>query len=138
MALFYNNMELNQIVDHIFIFLDVQTLSNLENINPIWSRHLRDPKLWLRLCMKKEAKLIKDGGQNSNQSFLNYNRATLQWDQLLQGLDDSQDQELKESLLTHLKLRFKTASNFKYSSKRWKSYFHKTRICTRRWRPRKL
>lgn len=110
MALFQNNMELNQIADHIFILLDVKTLSNLENINAIWSRHLRDPITWLRLCKIKEAKWIKDQTQDSNQRFLNYDRANLQWDQLLQGLDDSQDQELKESLLEYLKLRFNTYS----------------------------
>ena len=60
--------------------------------------------------MKKEAKWVKDETQDSNQCLSNYNRANLQWDQLLQGLDDSQDQGLKESLLMHLKLRFKTGS----------------------------
>ena len=110
MALFQSNMDINQIADHIFILLDVETLSNLEKINAIWSRHLRDPMLWLRLCMRKEAKWFKNQDQDSNQTFVEYKSANLQWYQLLEGLDDSQDQELKESLLTHLKLRFKTAS----------------------------
>ena len=94
MALFQSNMELNQIADHIFILLDIKTLTNLEKINTIWSSHFRDPKLWFRLCMKKEAKWIKDQTQDTNQCLSNYNRANLQWDQLLQGLDDSQDQGL--------------------------------------------
>ena len=108
MALFQNNLELNQIADHIFILLDYKTLSNLEKVNPIWSRHFSDPKLWLRLCMKKEAKWFKDINEDSNQSFATYKRSNLQWYQLLEGLGNSQDQDLKKSLLPHLKLRFKT------------------------------
>ena len=110
MALFQSNMDINQIAGHIFILLDVETLSNLEKINAIWSRHLRDPMLWLRLCMRKEAKWFKNQDQDSNQTFVEYKSANLQWYDLLEGLDDSQDQELKESLLTHLKLRFDTSS----------------------------
>ena len=109
MALFNNNIEINQIADHIFILLDVKTLANLEKINPIWSKHFSDPKLWLRFCMKKEAKWFKDQDEESNQSFVTYKRSNLQWYQLLEGLDNYQDQELKKSLLTHLKLRFKIA-----------------------------
>ena len=111
MALFQNNVELNEIADHIFILLDIKTLSNLENINTIWSRHLRDPKLWLKICMKKEAKWFKDLAQNSNQNSVQYEQANFQWYQLLEGLDNSPNEELKESLLSHLKTRFKTASN---------------------------
>ena len=110
MALFQSNSDINQIADHIFVLLDVETLSNLEKINAIWSRHLRDPMLWLRLCMRKEAKWFKNQDQGSNQTFVEYKSANLQWYDLLEGLDDSQDQELKESLLMHLKLRFQTAS----------------------------
>ena len=110
MALFQNNVELNEIADHIFILLDIKTLSNLENINTIWSRHMRDPKLWLKLCMKKEAKWFKHLAQSSNQKFIQYEQANFQWYQLLECLDNSPNEELKESLLSHLKIRFKTAS----------------------------
>ena len=110
MALFQNNVELNEIADHIFILLDIKTLSNLENINTIWSRHLRDPKLWLKLCMKKEAKRFKHLAQDSNQNSVQYEQANFQWYQLLEGLDNSPNEELKESLLSHFKIRFKTAS----------------------------
>ena len=108
MALFQNNIELNKIADHIFILLDYKTLSNLEKVNPIWSRHFSDPKLWLRLCMKKEAKWFKDQDEDSNESFATYKGSNLQWYQLLQDLDISQDQDLKKSVLSHLTLRFKT------------------------------
>ena len=72
--------------------------------------------LWLRLCMRKEAKWFKNQDQGSNQTFVEYKSANLQWYDLLEGLDDSQDQELKESLLMHLKLRFKTAQAPKFYS----------------------
>ena len=110
MALFQNNVELNKIADHIFILLDIKTLSNLKNINTIWSQHLRDPKLWLKLCMKKEAKWFKYRAQDSNQNLIQYEQANFQWYQLLEGLDNSPNEELKESLLSHFKIRFKTAS----------------------------
>ena len=110
MALFQNNVELNEIADHIFILLDIKTLSNLENINTIWSRQFRDPKLWLKLCMKKEAKWFKYRAQDSNQNLIQYEQANFQWYQLLEGLDNSPNEELKESLLSHFKIRFKTAS----------------------------
>ena len=41
---------------------------------------------------------------------MEYKSANLQWYHLVEGLVDSQDQKLKESLLMHLKLIFKTAS----------------------------
>ena len=109
MALFQNNSDINQIADHIFVLLDFKTLINLEKINTQWSRHLRDPKVWLRLCMKKEAKWFKDQDQDSNQIYVDYRKANLRWYNLLEGLDDSQDETLKKSLLMHLKLRFRTA-----------------------------
>ena len=109
MALFQNNSDINQIADHILVLLDFKTLINLEQINTLWSRHLRDPKVWLRLCMKKEAKWFKYQDQDSNQTFVEYKSANLQWYNLLEGLDDSHDETFKKSLLMHLKLRYKTA-----------------------------
>ena len=109
MALFQNNSDINQIADHIFVLLDFKTLINLEQINTQWSRHLRDPKVWLRLCMKKEAKWFRNQDQDSNQIYVDYRKANLRWYNLLEGLDDSHDDTLKKSLLMHLKLRFKTA-----------------------------
>ena len=81
----------------------------MERINTQWSIYLKDPRFWLRLCIKKEAKWFKDQAYQSNQNFKNYNNANLHWYDFLAILDESQEEGLKKSVLMHLKLRFKIA-----------------------------
>ena len=113
MALFESNIQINEIVDHIFILLDFKSLSNLEQINTNWSRYLRDPRLWLRLCIKKESKWFKHQSDPSNQNFVQYKNANLQWHQLFKTLDEEENYGLRRNVLKYLKLRFKNAPVYK-------------------------
>ena len=85
--------------------LDYRSLWNLEQTNSKWARYIKEPKLWLRLCIKEESKWFKNTAGHTNQNFIQYKNANLQWYQLLDGCDDL----LKRSISMYLKLRYKKA-----------------------------
>ena len=102
---------INEIAFHIFALLDFKTLCNLEQINKKWSNCFKDSKLWLRLCIKKDSKWFKKPSDHSNQNFVQYKNANLQWYQLLEIIHDSENLGLKKSIVMYLKLRLKTSLN---------------------------
>ena len=104
----------NHIADRILAELDYKSLWNLEQTSTKWSRYIKEPKLWLRLCIKAESKWFKNTAGHTNQNFIQYKTANLQWYQLLEDLDDF-ERGLRNSISMFLKLRYKNAVQLTHS-----------------------